>query len=140
MPPRPLHRWKSFWLGVFVVIFLGWAWARSMERRDYFGYGFRKHELAFGASQMTGTVGLWISDGKDWISGLLVGNRPLSTVIYSSHGRMGRAYLHVRIDHWHIILLFLLPWTTWLVWRVHWMKRLAVPPGSAGLQTGSNGP
>lgn len=27
--PRPFYRWKSFWLGVLVLGFLGWAWAES---------------------------------------------------------------------------------------------------------------
>jgi hypothetical protein len=25
MKPRPIYRWKSFWLGVVVVAFMGWA-------------------------------------------------------------------------------------------------------------------
>ena len=43
----------------------------------------------------------------------------------------------VAIAHWFLILLFLLPWTTWLVWRSRRMKRLA--PGTAGLPTGPSG-
>ena len=26
MTPRPLIKWKSFWLGILVLGFLGWAW------------------------------------------------------------------------------------------------------------------
>ena len=26
---RPFYRWKSFWLGLFVLVFLGWAWRES---------------------------------------------------------------------------------------------------------------
>ena len=26
MKPRPFYRWKSFWLGLFVLVFFGWAW------------------------------------------------------------------------------------------------------------------
>ena len=29
MKPRPFYRWKSFWLGLCVLVFLGWAWERS---------------------------------------------------------------------------------------------------------------
>jgi hypothetical protein len=44
MTPRPFYRWKSFWLGLFVLVFLGWAWWDSYrnealllrERRDDF--------------------------------------------------------------------------------------------------------
>jgi len=34
MTPRPLHRWKSFWLGILVLGFLGWAWVRSIVYDD----------------------------------------------------------------------------------------------------------
>src|SRR6218665_3773821 len=34
MSQRPIYRWKSFWLGMVVLCFLGWAWARSMKRMD----------------------------------------------------------------------------------------------------------
>jgi hypothetical protein len=29
MTPRPIYRWKSFWLGLFVACFLAWAWRDS---------------------------------------------------------------------------------------------------------------
>ena len=29
---RPLYRWKTFWLGLLVLIFLGWAWHASKDR------------------------------------------------------------------------------------------------------------
>jgi hypothetical protein len=31
MTPRPFYRWKSFWLGLCVLVFLGWAWVWSMD-------------------------------------------------------------------------------------------------------------
>jgi hypothetical protein len=34
MIPRPIYRWKSFWFGVLVVGFLGWAWVRSLNHFD----------------------------------------------------------------------------------------------------------
>jgi len=30
MTPRPIYRWKSFWLGVILLLFLAWSWERSM--------------------------------------------------------------------------------------------------------------
>jgi len=32
MNPRPLYHLKSFWFGMLVVGFLGWAWFRSIDR------------------------------------------------------------------------------------------------------------
>ncbi|MEK7951674.1 hypothetical protein [Luteolibacter soli] len=34
MTSRPWYRWKSFWLGVVVLGFFGWAWMRSMTRDE----------------------------------------------------------------------------------------------------------
>jgi len=31
MPSRPLHRWKSLWLGIPVISFFGLAWRESMQ-------------------------------------------------------------------------------------------------------------
>ena len=31
MKPRPFYRRKSFWLGLFVLVFLGWAWWQSFH-------------------------------------------------------------------------------------------------------------
>lgn len=28
---RPLYRWKSFWLGLFVLVFVGWAYVDSFR-------------------------------------------------------------------------------------------------------------
>ena len=31
MTPRPFYRWKSFWFGLLVLVFLGWVWADSQR-------------------------------------------------------------------------------------------------------------
>jgi len=35
MPSRRLLRWKSFWFGILLMVFLGWAWRDSMDRGTY---------------------------------------------------------------------------------------------------------
>jgi hypothetical protein len=146
MPPRPLHRWKSFWLGVFVVVFLGWAWARSMGIID----GIRWESASAGTLLQADHC-----DGQILFS--YVPSYPvkrsifeLSSQTFSVSGHWFPWAVNVMnsipgmhilgIAHWFLILLFLLPWTTWLVWRSRRMKRLASEPGTAGLQTGSKGP
>jgi hypothetical protein len=37
-PRRPIHRWKSLWLGILVITFLGWAWWQSLHRWTMIGY------------------------------------------------------------------------------------------------------
>ena len=139
MPHRPLHRWKSFWLGVLVVVFLGWAWARSLTNVEFVFW------RGLGVNQMSGIVHAYLFLGTT-----TAGNEPRfgSQSISESGPWLPKAFgvsssspqTDVRIAHWFLILLFLLPWTTWLVWRVRRMKRLASAPGTAGLQTGSNRP
>jgi hypothetical protein len=41
MTPRPLHKWKSFWLGILVLGFLGWAWMRGRDHCDTMTVFFR---------------------------------------------------------------------------------------------------
>ena len=31
MTPRPIYRWKTFWLGLFVACFIAWSWCDSMS-------------------------------------------------------------------------------------------------------------
>jgi hypothetical protein len=48
MPPRPLYRWKSFWLGVFVLGFLAWAWLDSKQASSELTYA--KYKLTHAGS------------------------------------------------------------------------------------------
>ena len=146
MLPRPLHRWKSFWLGVFVVVFLGLAWVRSMgSHSDLFAWASGDGAFEVQLYQHEGEIGLWY--GSNYVIHDR-GFRMESEVIDLSGPWFPRFFEIERrpngpsigIAHWFLILLFLLPRTTWLVWRSRRMKRLASEPGSAGLQTGSNRP
>jgi hypothetical protein len=135
MPPRPLYRWKSFWLGVFVVVFLGWAWVRSMKHSDSLRYGSSlgaqwlvlAHdgavlEIGYGGSLgATPEFYIWHSS-NDLPSWGDVFQRWFPTAIDGYAQEDGR--WSVSFAHWFLILLFLLPWTTWLVWRSRRMKRL----------------
>jgi hypothetical protein len=149
MLPRPLHRWKSFWLGVFVVVFLGWAWVRSMKYNDGILYGSILGAEFLYLGQSRGDVGFAYGVGigaspelyvvcipNEMTLGGDVFKRWFPTAINWDGWKDWR--WSISIAHWFLILLFLISWTTWLVWRSRRMKRLA--PGSAGLQTGSNRP
>lgn len=35
---RPLYRWTSGWLGVLVIVFVGWVWLRSISRMEGWEY------------------------------------------------------------------------------------------------------
>jgi hypothetical protein len=52
---RRLHRRKSFWLGLFVLLFFGWAWRDSIHRA---------HILRIGSPLAPGCLVLWQSRGS----------------------------------------------------------------------------
>ena len=143
MKPRPFYRWKSFWLGLCVLVFLGWAWVRSMTLHDEFTWAGTRHTI-FG-HQVLGEVQLDVVRGgaSDWGSTLdsrswatypgrgenLFGETPkgfskwfpaYSTPIEidMGGGYSGRGLV---VAHWFIILLFLVPWASFLSWR--WWKQ-----------------
>ncbi len=144
MHPRPLHRWKSFWLGVFVVVFIGWAWARSNSHWDILALCWNTHGDVLGFDHSGSMAALsWGRDSGGRPMGFRLGhyaqNGPekwFPSPVSGTHNANGFGYMG--IAHWFLILLFLLPWTTWLVWRSRRMKLLA--PGTAGPQTGPSGP
>ena len=45
--PRPFYRWKSFWLGLFVLVFLGWAWSDSFRNESAVWAGGAGRALVF---------------------------------------------------------------------------------------------
>jgi hypothetical protein len=134
MKPRPINRWKSFWLGVLILVFLGWAWARSGHQMDYL------QAPRFFLRQASGelTAFLWNDDstGGRW----MVSSDPIS---YGVGDGVPRAFrwdrvsdydLFTKIDkdlgrrcvvsHWFLMLLFLVPWVGFLVWRVRKQRQL----------------
>jgi hypothetical protein len=120
---RALHRWKSFWLGILVLAFLSSGWARSMSYTDGF-FWFPQH-FVLTAYQSAGQIGFawdysrppnpvstfeWVHEpfssvGEPWFP------KPVVPEVYDRQLQFG-------IAHWLLMLLFLLPWTALLSWRV----------------------
>jgi hypothetical protein len=132
MIPRPLHRWKSFWLGVFVLAFLAWAWVRSMSYVEGIFWMTGKHSI--NAGQAFGSVFL------NWD-----GSRPPTTrpifVWVQEVAPVGEPWLHKAVNvetyprqlqltvaHWFLILLVLLHWAAFLLWRGRRLRHLAIRP------------
>jgi hypothetical protein len=129
MTPRPLYRWKSFWFGMLVIVFLGWSWARSNERREYVDW-------------VKGTGGTFVEQHQGCVSfkrGYLI---ILSTGLRTGGNAttfQGRWFpdaverqpfyggFSVYLAHWFLILLFLVPWSGSLAWRWCKIKRLSMP-------------
>jgi hypothetical protein len=123
--PRPVYRWKSFWLGVLVLGFLGWAWAHSF--RHFSGGGFRvPGNGSMLLSQSGGTV--WLE-----VRRMPPGLTPYNWQYWSWPSPVKRSFvapaMKQREDktgfaHWLVMLLFLVPWVSFLAWRVRKQRRL----------------
>ena len=123
MNPRPLYRWKSFWLGVLVIAFLGWAWGWSMDR--YFGGYLAARPARVGAVAIPGKISLSIrkteTSGIGYFYEKSDGWTPLPPALTWSAEWGG---IKAAFAYWFLILLFLLAWSGWLAWRWRRIKRL----------------
>ena len=136
MHPRPLHRWKSFWLGLLVLVFLVWAWTRSTHRMDSFSYKGSTYSRTWAGSHGLGVLHvLWWQDpfedkGLNLYStsapGHLKLEQPWFPKAVTLSGGSQRGGDGINIAHWFLILLFLVPWTCFLFWRIRRMRRVAV--------------
>ncbi|MCW1884978.1 hypothetical protein OKA04_09590 [Luteolibacter flavescens] len=137
MQPRPLHRWKSFWLGVFVLIFFGWAWVRSMGIQDTIEWISPKrgiHGLVHVNSRLiifqpVDATGM--APEFDWSSRP---NKaypdprwfPAACTWTPAHDDVAGRFT---ISHWLLTLSFAVPWAAFLAWR---RRRMRGDIGSEG--------
>ena len=128
MTPRPMHRWKSFWLGVIVVVFLGWAWVRSVQHRDAVTFYFPNagHELTL-ASRAGAFRLAWNElppSGVTWPA-FTTSSRPTTAQWFADAADIfnGSSVRGVGMSYWLGILLFLGLWLELLFWRVRRRRR-----------------
>ena len=133
---RPLHRWKSFWFGLLVLAFLGWAWVWSIGYRVEVSWhrapkgiiaaGLEDGQLSFRWLPDHPTVPpefaierMALPQGETWF--------PPATWMIAGEldglGEVGQVTL-IRIPHWFLLLGFLVPWAGFLVWRVRRVRRV----------------
>ena len=126
MTPRPIHKWKTFWLGLIILAFLTWAWARGRDHQDYAAILLP-----------TGTwCGINSSNGKATL--IITTYKGFLRAGYISYGS-GDSDLHARwfpvpiryirddstfatqtyygIAHWLLTFLFFLGWASFLLFR-----------------------
>jgi len=123
MKPRPIYRWKSFWLGVLVLVSLGWAWAGSI--RCARGVAWSRGDLAVFALVWDGTVGIGKDDGMGRVLGFAhwnLADRPLlpeaafPNVIRDPKSQRVQFQLPFALLHFLVAVL----WSAWLIW--HWRR------------------
>ena len=130
MKPRRLIRWKSFWFGILVLGFLGWAWARSNEKRDIASF-----EVGADRWNINSTLGQISSQRFEAEArGNGVHFRTESTEGWAVE--IPAAFKHLVTEHrrglltiwnvayWFLMLLFLLPWSAFLAWRWRRQRKL----------------
>jgi hypothetical protein len=127
MTPRPLYRWKSFWLGVVVLVFLGWAWVRSVQHRDAVTLYFpsAQHSLTLASRAGSCTV-IWEdlpTAGVTWPAFTTI-SKPMRSGTWFQEA-VGIYDWRWAVAYWFLILLFLGPWLGVLFWRVRRRKGTA---------------
>ena len=147
MTPRPIHRWPSFWLGVFILTFLGWAWLDSCRHSTSYvavdtwdnsvaipqGVWHEDSALKFSIVRHPGPIiATATSKGVFQYSRVPNTGPPQLSPLhwrtfppYTSVRGARLAQLSIELPHWLIILLVLIPSTTFLTWRWLLMQRLA---------------
>jgi hypothetical protein len=127
---RPLWRWKSFWLGVLVLVFLASSWAVSMA--GYTAVHWCAVDWWVTGASGGGGVGLRYNGYSGGNSGGLVvekwavvsGNRFPQAIMVSWPRDEGDFY--VGVAYWFLIAVFLLVWGGFLYWRWRRMRMKAL--------------
>lgn len=115
MSPRPIYRWKSFWLGLFVLTFFGGPWDKPEVGVELGSLGERSFQVGRGPRETVWMVG-----------------RPLSTTLTSNSGTSvrtstlcGVSYHPYAFPDSAAFVSFLALWAGWLGWRWRRMQQVA---------------
>lgn len=123
MTPRPLHKWKSFWLGILVLGFLGWVWGRSNGKRDIISFevGADRWNVIstlgkisaqrFEVGARRSGVHFWTESTEGWTVEV-----PAAFEHFVTEHRRGSLTIW-NVGYWPLMLLFLIPWSAFLAWR-----------------------
>jgi len=125
MPPRPTYRRKSFWLGLFIIVSLGWASIRSFERLSVLEVRTPDHGRFF-IALFNGQAALSRNPFYlgSWDFRIVDQRSADDRFLEDSWRQLPATDNTIVISHGYIILAFLLPWAAFLVWRWRRMRRL----------------
>jgi hypothetical protein len=125
MNPRPPYRWKSLWLGLFVLVFLTWAWLHSRDRMA--GIAVGTPAGSGGLMQYSGEVCIYDLKRKHMWGRTIFNlpaprNDPLAKTTWQRLTQLG-----IIIPHWTLMLTVTGIWTAFLGWRWRRLKCLSEP-------------
>ena len=140
MTPRPIHHWKTFWLGLFVLAFLGSSWIKSSNGSSSLTWLSARKDKAAVAGQRHGLVKFEYyahPHPTALRTGLSIrsetGDHPRTWIqpAIASYNKDNDGW-EISIAHWLIILLYLIAWLTTITWWHRRQRRLleshASPP------------
>ncbi|MEK7951591.1 hypothetical protein [Luteolibacter soli] len=115
MLPRSLYRWKSFWFGLLIILFLAWAWSDS-----------HRH---YTAVTCVGKGILWSGGGRIGFSHIL---QPAPFELHAARMPLASIYLEGlftkfkthTLPHWLLFESSLLLWFLFLAWRTRRHRRI----------------
>ena len=119
MKPRPFYRWKSFWLGLCVLVFFGWGWWDSGKNAAGFTAPMGGNGLL--VVRLRGST--WLLSGRYMGQGWSAYRAPAASAAqwdaevstYEANG-----YRWIRIPD---ALVFFPLFTLWLGWLLcHWKR------------------
>ena len=123
MTPRPHPKRKFLWIGILVLGFLAFGWVGSMtgysEGLYWQSSGRTRFVSVLQAHSKVGVIfgkGIsWLDPGVHYYKGLVFDPLwlPPATSIEREFGTTA-----IWVSHWFLILLFLIPWSAFLAWRV----------------------
>jgi hypothetical protein len=117
MRPRPIHLWPSFWLGLFVAAFLGWAWWDS--HRYYSAVTWIGKGIGWNASGKLGYS--LVVQSPSGPGGFATTRMPIGSIWLAGIFAKFQTYA---LPHWILSGSFLTLWATSLVWRWRRLQRL----------------
>jgi hypothetical protein len=126
--PRPLIKWKSFWLGTLVLGFLAWTWTRGKGHNESVSCGIAGHSAGIGNSH--GHLGVFYN-GINHPGVRYTGNPGATSYPFHSPvdatarkaSRTGPTHAHVFVAHWFLIVVFLVSWLGFLFWRIRRQRK-----------------
>lgn len=130
MTRRPLHKWKSFWLGVLVLIFLAWAWGRSIEHWDGFSFRVYGQTKSVSLAQWAGGACFKIREDPALAPGLHLHTFKIEDeegffLERRWFSAEGSGFL-VRVPHGFLMIFFA---AVWIAWLCRWRRRRRVAGG-----------
>jgi len=137
MTPPTLLRWKSFWLGILVLAFLGWGWVRAMRHVE--GVMWMRKGVMVTAGHAYGKVDL------SWDPSRAPSSLEMFQPFHELNAEHDRLWfpkavnweyyepqiIQTQIAYWLIILVFLALWSAWLF--LHGKRKRRKAASAAGL-------